>query len=73
MEGPENSFADDPWITDEIRRAVRRRQRKFKKWNSSEKWRTAKAETDAMIKETKQKFFTEAVEKLRAEGSSQLP
>ena len=64
---------DDPWITDEIRRALRRRYRKYKKSHRSNKWKDLKRATDDMIRESKHSFYDEAVAKLRQEGSSHLP
>ena len=64
---------DDPWITDEIRCEIRRRKRRFDKWQRGPRWKQAKETTDHLIKESKEAFYKEAVEKLKQKGSSQLP
>ena len=64
---------DDPWITDEIRRAIRRRRRRYNKWHRAKKWKDVKIETDTLIKEAKRAFYNGAVNKLKEIGSSQLP
>ena len=64
---------DDPWITDEIKRAIRTRKRRYKKWDRGPKWQSAKDHTNSLIKESKRDFYNDAVERLKARGSSQLP
>lgn len=64
---------DDPWITDEIRRAIRRRKRRYSKWHRGPKWRLVKDETDLLIKESKTDYYKSSVDKLKENGSSQLP
>ena len=41
---------DDPWITDDIKRAIRRRKKRYKKRHRGSKWKDVKAETDELIK-----------------------
>ena len=64
---------DDPWINDEIRRAIRRRKRKYNRQLRSPEWQSLKEATRTMIKESKQEYYNDAVEKLKNAGSSQLP
>ena len=64
---------DDPWITDEIRRAIRQRQRRFAKYRRSHKWQEVKDHTNKLIKESKQNFYANAVEELKAKGGSNVP
>ena len=64
---------DAPWITEEIKRVIRRRRRRFVKHRRGPQWRAVKEETERLIKESKQKYYTEAIEKLKGEGSGQLP
>ena len=64
---------DDPWITDEIRRAVRTRMRKFKKFQRSRKWQAVKEETDLLIKEAKADYYQKALDTLNAEGGKLIP
>ena len=64
---------DDPWIMDEIRRTVRRRMRKFRKYQRSRKWQVVKEETDLLIKEAKADYYQKAMDKLNAEGGNLIP
>ena len=63
---------DDPWIDDNIRRAIRRRKRCYKNHRRSNKWVDLKMESDNLIKESKAKYYADAVEKLKANGT-QVP
>ena len=64
---------EDPWITDEIRTAVRRRKRKFKKHQRSGQWTEAKEHTNRLIKESKAAFYTKSAESLKAKGGGTIP
>ena len=65
--------ADDPWVMDEIQRAIRQRKRRFSKHQRGAIWKEAKTITDELIKESKQKYYSESIAKLQESGSNQLP
>ena len=64
---------DDPWIDDEIRRAIRTRRRRFKKARRSRKWREAKEVTKELIRTAKKKYYENAVDKLKRQRSGTIP
>ena len=64
---------DDPWITDEIRRLIRSRRRKYDRHHRSGAWKEIKRLTDEKIKESKEEFYQKSVDKMKESGSSQLP
>ena len=64
---------DDPWITDEIRRAIRRRKRKFKKYRKTKPWRIVKEETEKLIRDAKMEFYEKAVGELKQQGANKIP
>ena len=47
---------DDPWISDEIKQAIRRRKRLFNNHRRNAVWTAAKKVTNYLIKEAKEKF-----------------
>ena len=49
---------DVPWITDEVRRAICRRKRCYKKHKRSAKWHLIKAETDQLIFASKKEYLS---------------
>ena len=44
---------DDPWITDDIKKVIRRRKRKYCKQHRSLAWKEIKEESDRMIRESR--------------------
>ena len=62
--------SDDTWITDQIRRAIKGRQRKYKKNKRSVAWHEAKTLTNKLIREAKQEYYKKAVDKLGKEGTT---
>ena len=65
---------DPPWITDSIKRAVRRRKRAYgKNYKRTADWKKLKRETDRMIADGKKKFYDAETDKLSAAGSSKIP
>lgn len=64
---------DDPWITDVIRVAIRKRKRRFKKYKRAEPWQIVKEETNKLIRESKKKFYDDAVERLKHRGGGTIP
>ena len=64
---------DDPWINEEIKKAIRRRKRRFKRHKRGPQWRIVKSETDDLIKASKREYYDSALMKLKADGSNQLP
>ena len=65
---------DPLWITEQVKRNIRRRKRAFaKKRKRNDRWQSLKSETNDLIKRNKQDFFRSATEKLIAAGSNQLP
>ena len=64
---------DDPWISDEIRREIRRRMRLFGTNRRGPKWIEAKKRTDKLIKDSKSQYYAQVVTRLTAEGSNQIP
>ena len=49
---------DHPWITDQIRKMIRRRKRQYKRKKRSKKWHEIKIETDAAIKKARRNIST---------------
>ena len=64
---------DDPWITDEIRRAIQKRMRRYKKAKRSVRWKEAKEESDKLLKEAKIEYYNKAVDKLKQQGGNIIP
>lgn len=64
---------DDPWISDDIRRAIRRRKRCYRKNKRSSRWAALKAEKTKIIREAKEAFYQGAVNKMKEAESCQLP
>ena len=64
---------NDPWITDEICRVIRRMKRKCGKEDRSVAWQAIKDESDHLIKESKSEYYKKAITKLQENGSAQLP
>ena len=64
---------DDPWITDEIRRAIRKWKRRFRKYQRSSKWQQVKEETEALIKKSKSEYYQKSVDKLKDQGAGVIP
>ena len=64
---------DDPWINDEIRWAIRTRNRWFKKYQRSEKWRLAKQHTDKLIVAAKREFYEKSLDKFCVQGGGAIP
>ena len=58
---PEKTFtiksSDAPWITRELRRMIRKRKRRLKKYGRDEVWRRLKREIEQKIEEEKKKWF----------------
>ena len=63
---------DDPWITDEIKRVIRKRKRRHKKGHRNNRWREAKEESDHLIKREKKIYYDKAIAKLGKDGG-QIP
>ena len=63
---------DDPWINDQIRHAIQRRMRTYKKYKRVPKWIQAKALTDDLIKAAKSEYYTAAVRKLSGDKANQI-
>ena len=69
-----NKSTDPPWITDQVRRKIRQRKRAYgKKMRRDTKWAALKKESNDLIKRNKTNFFKQATDKLKSNGSSQLP
>ena len=64
---------DDPWITDEIRRSIKTRRRRYSKYHRGQKWREAKKNTNTMIKNSKQEYYQKELEKIKNHGGSHVP
>ena len=56
---------DQPWITFEIKKAIKDRKKIFKKDEKrTERWKTAKKNTDSLILESKKRYITKNVRSL---------
>ena len=62
---------DLPWITPTIRRAIRKRKRRYKKHGRDAIWKEMKKETDRMIGESKKRYVDRVEEKCRIARNSQ--
>lgn len=62
---------DDPWITEEIKRVIRKRKRRFDKHHRGPQWKVVKAETVRLMKESKSKY-KEALDKMQHSNAGQL-
>lgn len=60
---------DDPWITEEIARKVRKRKAIFRRENRSRKWKKMKRLTDDLIKKARKKYYRREVEKMKNPGT----
>ena len=61
---------DHPWITDNIRRAIRRRRRRYKKYKRDGKWRSIKQEVGDKIKKNKREYYEKEAERA---GTPEVP
>ena len=48
---------DDPWIDDNIRKEIKLRKRIYARYGRSNKWHEQKRKTNALIKESKRKYY----------------
>ena len=64
---------DPPWITEDVKKLVRRRKRCYKKNKRTHKWRDLKRRSDELITKNKRDFLKKATERLIANESNQVP
>ena len=63
---------DEPWIDDDTRDMIDRRQRVFAKENVSAKWKDIRKKTNNMIRSHKKKFYAAEVSKLTTRGADKI-
>ena len=62
---------DLPWITPSIKRTIRRRKRRYKKYGRDPRWKELKKLTEQMIADSKKKYIERVEEKCRMARNSQ--
>ena len=67
------SSTNKPWITDSIRRKIRRKDRAFKKNKKCERWRTIANEVSEDIIRKKKEYYDNEAEKIKSAGSGRIP
>ena len=67
--------SDKPWITDNIRRKIKRRKREFfsNDHTRTERWHSLKKESHEPIRMSKLKYYSKEAEKMMAPGSNSVP
>ena len=61
---------DKPWMNERIRRAIRKRKRKFRVDKRRKKWKKLKAYTAALIKERKKEYLENIKKSVREAGNT---
>ena len=64
---------DKPWITDNIKRKIRRRKRIYKKNDKTEKWHEVRRDIQAEIKEKRLAYYRNESEKIKSMKGSYIP
>ena len=66
---------DDPWITDKIRRAIKRRNRAYEKNKKKrgDRWKIFKRHTNELISEEKLKYYEHEEKKLQVFNPKAVP
>ena len=65
---------DDPWITDKVRRAIRRRNRAYTKtMKRTDRWKLLKHHTNQLIAEEKLKYYEREEKKLHVYNPKAIP
>ena len=62
---------DHPWITDNVRRGIRRRRRRYKKHKRDDRWKNIKQEIVSEIKTNKKEYYQKEASK--AGSSARIP
>ena len=64
---------DYPWITDNVRRAIRRRKRRYKKHKRDDGWKEIKSEIMGDIRKNKREYYDKEAEKAGRLGAPGIP
>ena len=64
---------DKPWITDNIKRKIRRRKRRYKKHDRDLRWEELKRDTEEEVRKGKKEFYDKETDKLMQAGSGAIP
>ena len=59
------SSDDSPWVTPQIKSAVRRRQREYRKHRRSDKWNNLDDKVNNLVSKAKRKYYANVVEDLK--------
>ena len=62
--------SDQPWFNNQIRKAIKKRKKHFKKYGRDERWHELKKKSERLIDEAKLKYYEEGREKAKKDNNS---
>lgn len=65
MKRKKTTSLDKPWMTEQIKVTIRKRQKTFNRWGKTEKWKRERNKVQRQIKEAKKNYYTNHIQDLK--------